>query len=104
VCFSRKTTLDGLGERQPKLSAFGVSRLLNKVLRCGGLGRGITDEGDSFVNVDLAERARLLQPGLQFCANLGDLAVGFPVLAQQRESSPNSGGIPRDLAGESPLF
>ena len=56
------------------------------------------------MNVDLAERASLPEPGLQPLANPQVLALGSPDLAQQCACLPNSGRVPYDFAGQLHLF
>jgi len=102
----------GVRERQLQRSEFGVHYrlsllllLLVGVLRSGGGGgRAISNGHDDLVNVDLAERASLAQPGLDFLACPRVLTVGFPGLVQQTDRRPNGWRITRDIAGDGNVF
>jgi len=112
VFLSSESGPEGIRERQLQRSEFGVHDwsllLLDGVLRSGsgggGAGRAIANGHDDLVNVDLAERANLPQPGLYFLAYPRVLTVGFPELAQQTERRPNGWRITRDIAGDSNIF
>jgi len=98
----------GVGERQLQRSEFGVHHFLlpDGVLRSGGGGgrRAISNGHDDLVNVDLAERASLAQPGLDFLARTRVLTVGFPGLVQQTDRRPNGWRIARDIGGNRNIF
>ena len=101
----------GIRERQLQRSEFGVHHwhlsllLLEGVLRGGsGGGRAIADGHDDLVNVDLAERASLPQPGLHFLAYPRILTVGFPRLVQQTDRRTNGWRIAGDIACDRNIF
>jgi len=72
--------------------------------RGGVVRREIANGNDDSMNDDLAERASLPEPGLQFLADPQVLAIGFPDLAQQSIHRPNSGRVPHYFASDLRLF
>ena len=113
VFLESESVPDGIRERRLQRSEFGVHRLylllLDGVLRRRrrrrrGGGRAIADGHDDLVNVDLAERASLPQPGLHFLAYPRILTVGFPSLAQQTDRRTNGWRIAGDIACERDIF
>jgi len=107
VFLSSESAPGGVRERQLQRSEFGVHRLSlllqDGVLRSGG-GRAIANGHDDLVNVDLAERASLQQPGLHFLAYPRILTVGFPGLVQQTDRRTNGWRIARDIARDRNIF
>ena len=108
VFLGGESTPGGGRERQLQRSEFGVYHCLSLLLLvgvlCGSGGRAVADGHDDLVNVDLAERAGLLQPGGHFLARPRILAVGFPGLAQQTDRCLNGWRITRDIAGDRNIF
>ena len=70
---------------------------------CSSL-RIITNGGDHFMDVDLAERAGLLQPWLQFGADGRDLVVRLPILAQQIDCRAKCVRVAFKLVGDRPFL
>jgi hypothetical protein len=73
------------------------------VRTCCSLGI-ITSGSYYFMDVDLAERASLLHPRLQFRAGSQDLAVGFPILVQQTSRRAKGIHVPFNLAVHRPIL
>ena len=110
VFLGSETAPGGLREYQRKHPVFGVydSFLspLKEILPSSDSegGQSIADVDDDFVDIYLAERASLSQPGFQVLPDSRDLAVGFPVLAQYSICHPNGGRITLNVACDRHIF
>jgi hypothetical protein len=105
-----ETAPGGLREYQRQHSVFGVYEsslsLLKDILPRSDSegGQLIADVDDDLVDIYLAERACLSQPGFQVFPDPRDLAVGFPVLAQYSICHPNGGRIALNVASNRHIF